>query len=527
MCAENECFADIVQQDEFTQSRGTLPFILGHDDAGSMVVKDLDDICHILIAGATGTGKSNLVHSILLSLMQKCSPDKCKFLLCDTKIAEFSGYKDSRYLLAPVAADTWKISAYLQWCVTEMTRRLKTFSEDHSRTLAAYNDTVWENFADLPYIIVVLDDVSQIVADKENVNAIHRLLQNGRSAGIYLLMVAQSPSSKGMRQIVNMLTPARAVFNLFSADDEKLLLGSSKNKTITTIGEMTFSENSTQKRQNIRCYQVSNSDISSIVSKTIDLSVPSTVDFHDILPEPAPEPESTFQTKEEAPEYDEMLPQAVDVVLETGQASVSVLQRRLKLGYARSARIIDQMQKLGYIGPFQGSKTRTIFITQKDWTKQRNVDNYRLDLEIIDVEDIESPTTDDNSSTGEYCSHEDNAADSVSALASSESDDKDIQTVVMSTKLDNGVKADSITKERTESIVIRAIKKHFLFCGAFLGYHIIFSNFFPIDKDTNTLIAPEWYVWVGIAFSLVITFRSELKKLWKRIQKSQISKFNS
>lgn len=365
MCIESEKFLEVTKKDDFIHATGVLPFILGKDENGQMVIKDLDDVRHLLIAGATGTGKSNLVHSILLSLMAKISPDKCRFIFCDTKIIEFSDYQKSRYSLIAPATDAAKISACLQWSVVEMMRRLKAFSKDQCRSLSAYNDMAWENFGDLPHIVIVIDDVALVAESAETRESIHSLLQTGHRVGIHLIMVTQTPHTKALSQIIRFLAPTRAVFNIFSSSDEKLLLDSAKNQSETDVGEMVFFELVPHKKQRIKCYQVYDNDLIAITDASVDLSAPHrNLLFND---PPSSEPESPSQAEGDFPYDDEMLPQAVDVVLETGQVSVSVLQRRLKLGYARAIRIIDEMEEKGFIGPFQGSKPRSILITRDEW----------------------------------------------------------------------------------------------------------------------------------------------------------------
>lgn len=491
MCAENECFADIVQQEEFKRSHGTLPFILGSDDEGAMVVKDLDEIRHILIAGATGTGKSNLVHSILLSLMAKISPDKCRFIFCDTKIIEFSDYQKSRYSLIAPATDAAKISACLQWGVAEMMRRLKAFSEDQCRSLSAYNDMAWENFGDLPHIVIVIDDVALVAESAETRESIHSLLQTGHRVGIHLIMVTQAPHTKALSQIIRFLTPTRAVFNIFSSSDEKLLLDSAKNQSVTDVGEMIFYELVPHKKQRIKCYQIYDNDLIAITSASVDLSAPHrNLLFND---PPSSESESPSQAEGDFPYDDGMLPQAVDVVLETGQASVSVLQRRLKLGYARSATIIDKMEEKGFIGPFQGSKPRSILITRDEWK------NHPLNPSP-------SPAT------------ESDIVESEAVIDMQLPDMLEIpQTDEKILKSEHEVSLRTSARSQPKNVVIWLLKKHFIFYGIFIAYHIIFSNFFPVDEATNTLMAPDWYVWVGLALACVITFGKEIYKRYKTI----------
>lgn len=487
MYIESENFLEVTKKDEFVHASGVLPFILGKDEAGQIVIKDLDEVQHLLIAGATGAGKSNLVHSILLSLMTKVSPDKCSFIFCDTKIIEFSDYQKSRYSLIEPATDTTKISACLQWGVAEMMRRLKAFSEDQCRSLSAYNDKAWEGFGDLSHIVIVIDDVAFVAESSETRELIHRLLQAGHRAGIHLIMVTQTPHTNALSQIIKYLTPTRAVFNIFSSNDEKLLLDSSKNQSVTDVGEMIFYELVPHKKQKIRCYQVYDNDLTTITSAFLDLSASRKEFLFNDFPKPEKETDTDHL------HADKMLPASVDIILETGQASVSTLQRRLKLGYARASKIIDQMEEIGFIGPFQGSIPRTILITRDEWTAHPLNPSSSV---IAEPEDLEI---------------EKNVDEPFSNVVETPM----VKEVISKSENNTPHLPDAVPKK--QSLIVWVLKKHIIFYGVFIAYHIVFSNFFPVDEATNTLIAPDWYVWVGLTLAFIITFGKDIYKRCKAV----------
>lgn len=348
-----------------------LPFILGMDSIGHTVMKDLAELPHILIAGATGTGKSTLAHAILLSLIQNTDPDSLKMILCDTKIVEFGRYSSIPHLLVPVITTQEKVHGILQWAQTEILRRFKLMSDSGVRSVDSYNEKASEKAVKpIPRVLMAIDDIAVAINSEETKSTVLSIAKNGRAAGIYIMLITQSPGEKQLAEIVRNAIPARAAFNVFSDLEKRLLLGNSKKMPVMEVGEFLFCKAQSSGKEKIRSYQITDDDIDSILSDVKDRHKDYKIDFiqidtktsHRLLIEP----------DIEELEGDEMLPVAVDVVLETGMASVSMLQRRLKLGYARAARIVDEMEGKGLVGPFQGSKPRAILITKDQWQEIQN-----------------------------------------------------------------------------------------------------------------------------------------------------------
>lgn len=358
MCAQKTAFLKAVESESFTKSIEKIPFILGKDGEGSLVIKDLCKTQHIVIAGATGTGKSTLAHSIILSLINKTSPDNLRFILCDTKLVEFDIYRDDPHLLIPPVTDPAKICGTLSWVESEISRRLKLFSDSSCNNISSFNDFMWENYQNpIPHTLLIIDDASAISETKVENQILQKIAQVGRTVGIHLILITQTPKLSGISKLIRNYIPARAVFNVFTSEEEKMLLGSEKNRFTTDVGEIVFYDVPTRKKEVIKCFPISDYTANTIIEKS-------------------KESFSQFGNKrilEDNDELkgDEMLPAAVDVILETGQASVSMLQRRLKLGYARAARIVDEMEEKGIVGAFQGSKPRAILITKEQWQEMR------------------------------------------------------------------------------------------------------------------------------------------------------------
>lgn len=365
MCNSRSAFLEALQGNSYTAvSAVNLPFIIGTDRNGCAVIKDFNALSHLLIAGATGTGKSTLAHAILLSLIKKSGPDDLRILLCDTKMVEFGGYRDIPHLLAPTIFEPNQIEKGISWALAEMNRRLRDLYDIGCRSFDSYNDALFEQSKPrLPHILLVIDDVASAVINNQAWDDLRQLAQNGRSAGIHLLLITQTPSEKRLSDIIKSSIPARAVFNIFSNSDEKLLLGAAKNTFLSDIGEIVFFTMPDMSREKICCYPVSDNDISAVVADTKERYIDNVCPYQISLGPP----KKDTPLDSPNPEGDEMLPIAVDVVLETGQASVSILQRRLMLGYARAARIIDEMEEKGIVGPFQGSRPRAILITKEQW----------------------------------------------------------------------------------------------------------------------------------------------------------------
>lgn len=372
---------------------GDIPFVIGADSNDDPVVKNFSTLPHLLIAGTTGTGKSTLAHGILLSSICNVNPDDLWILLCDTKIVEFSAYRDLPHLLCPPISDPSRISSAFAWVLNELNQRLRLIATAHCRSIETYNThCTATGTPTLPRILLVIDDVTEAVTCKETWNTLRQLAQNSRAAGIHLLLITQNPGNKDLTDIIKSSIPGRAVFNVFSSTDEKLLLGTSKNSYLSDVGEIIFCIMPGKSKERIRCYQITDHDISTTVSK-VSQRYRDHCPHDPILLDP---PNQNEQSVTPILQGDEMFPAAVDIVLETGIASVSMLQRRLKLGYARTARIVDEMEEKGIVGPFRGSMPRAILITKEQWKERKFSGSSQMAIDDLPFDEVDSAPDDDS-----------------------------------------------------------------------------------------------------------------------------------
>lgn len=393
-------FQGALQAPEYTNHTSDLAFIVGTDANGDLLVADLRELSHLVIAGATGTGKSTLAHQIILSIAQRSSPERVRLMLCDTKMLEFAKYAGLPHLLLPLTTDGARICSTIKWVASEVGRRLAELSRTGHRSIDSYNLAAPSQ--QLPYLVIVVDDISTLALDGDTSDAVSRIVPNGRPAGVHLIMVTQSPSSKPLSGLIKTAIPGRAVFSVMTQSDERLLLGAALKKPISEAGTMVFYNVPTHLKRVVDSYHVSDGDISATVQHAAKqyTAPPYSEDAlksieRDLMPPDYDYPDYESSDPEpwtEELDGDEMLPFAVDVILETGQASVSMLQRRLKLGYARASRIVDEMEGKGIVGPFQGSKPRAILITPAQWAEMReDILSGGADLSAGNHETVDTP----------------------------------------------------------------------------------------------------------------------------------------
>ena len=338
-------------QDAFSQTTA-LEFPLGADKSGSLVKADLTEINHLLVSGTIGSGKSVFIDSMLLTLTTHNSPEKLRLLLCDTKGTEFLPYSTSGHLLIPVCTDAHKIAAVLQWVQTEIQNRLRIFAETKVRNISSYNGLAWEAFGnELPHIIIVVDDLSTVVNQcPESVSPIKQVLSAGRTAGIHLIAVTQTPMVKNTKDITSLFF-SKVVFQSASTAELRHMTGQRNPMRLIHTGDALFCSGTL------------------IPVKAI---MPNTKDFECLTLADGTQYDATIinaicPSPPDKNDYDALLPNAIEIVVETGMASVSMLQRRLELGYSRAAHLVDQMEEKGIVGPFEGSMPRKVLITKEQW----------------------------------------------------------------------------------------------------------------------------------------------------------------
>ena len=371
---------EVVDSPEFARAKSKSSFSVGKDIGGNCIVGNIAKMPHMLIAGTTGSGKSVCMNSIIISLLYKAGPEDVKLIMVDPKMVELGIYNGIPHLLIPVVTDPKKAAGSLQWAVTEMLRRYKLMSDVGVRDLESYNSIMLseEDGQKLPQIIVIIDELADLmlVAAKEVEDSICRIAQMGRAAGMHLIIATQRPSADVITGLMKANIPSRIAFSVASAMESRIILDTQGAEKLVGKGDMLYAPIGCGKPLRVQGCFVTDSEVEAVAGFVKEHYL---ADYNQQVLEEiekkaqqtgksgkgasAPDPEPTDAELE----GDEMLPAAVDVILETGQASVSLLQRRLKLGYARAARIVDEMEEKGIVGPFQGSKPRAILITKEEW----------------------------------------------------------------------------------------------------------------------------------------------------------------
>ncbi len=370
---------EVIESREFTQHKSSVAFAVGKDIAGNNIVGNIAKLPHVLIAGTTGSGKSVCTNSLIVSMLYKSTPDEVRFIMVDPKMVELAPYNGIPHLLIPVVTDPKKAAGALQWAVYEMMKRYKLFSEHNVKDLTGYNalTATDETLKKLPSVVVVIDELADLmlVAAKEVEESICRVAQMGRAAGMHLVIATQRPSADVITGLMKANIPSRIAFAVASSLESRIILDTTGAEKLVGRGDMLYAPLGEGKPRRVQGCFISAEEIDRVVSfvkangeAQYDESVISKIEENVAEKEKggkgapsgaAPEPV--------ADEGDELLPAAIDVVMETGQASVSMLQRRLKLGYSRAARIVDEMEMRGIVGPFEGSKPRQLLITREKW----------------------------------------------------------------------------------------------------------------------------------------------------------------
>ncbi len=387
---------EVIDSNEFNRATSRSSFAVGKDISGNCIVGNIAKLPHMLIAGTTGSGKSVCMNSIIISLLYKASPEDVKLIMVDPKMVELGIYNGIPHLLIPVVTDPKKAAGSLQWAVTEMMRRYKAMSDAGVRDLESYNSIVEaeEEGTKLPQVVVIIDELADLmlVAAKEVEESICRIAQMGRAAGIHLIIATQRPSADVITGLMKANIPSRIAFAVASAMESRIILDTQGAEKLVGRGDMLYAPIGAGKPLRVQGCFVSDGEVESVATYVKD-NFNTTYDqqvMEEIERKAAqagsgkaatvsdPEPSAAEM------DGDELLPAAVDVILETGQSSVSMLQRRLKLGYARAARIVDEMEEKGIVGPFQGSKPRAILVTKETWEAMKSGAPAQMNFEDLD-----------------------------------------------------------------------------------------------------------------------------------------------
>lgn len=354
--------AELLEKPEFTQS-GKLTVALGKAISGSAIVADLGKMPHLLIAGATGSGKSVCVNTLITSILFKATPEEVKLLMVDPKMVELANYNGIPHLISPVVTNAKKAAGALRWAVREMENRYELFSQAGVRDISRYNqmfttNTAGEGQKPLPYIVIIIDELADLmmVAPADVEDAICRLAQMARAAGMHLVVATQRPSVDVITGLIKANIPSRISFAVSSQVDSRTILDVGGAEKLLGKGDMLFNPVGAAKPIRVQGAYLSDQEVENLVDFLKKQGEP---EFDENVT--AEEPES--QKEAEDVIEDELLPVGVKILIESGTASISMLQRRLKIGYARAARLIDMMEQRGIVGGYEGSKPRAILMT--------------------------------------------------------------------------------------------------------------------------------------------------------------------
>jgi len=353
---------DVLKDGKFQNSKSKLMLALGKEISGIPMIADLADMPHLLIAGTTGSGKTVCVNTIIMSMLYHSSPDEVKFLMVDPKMVELVQYNDIPHMLCPAVTDHKKVSAALNWVVGEMQNRYVTLQKAGARNIQGYNSQNPDT--KLPYIVIVIDELADLmqVSAKTIESAITRLAQLSRAVGIHLILATQRPSVDVITGVIKANFPARISFKVASKVDSRTVLDMNGAETLLGKGDLLFIKPGDAKPARGQCSFVSDEEVKRVIDfiKTQQQPV-----YNEAILKQQPGASAA-----EDGDGDELYDEAVRTVMETNQASVSILQRRMRLGYTRAARLIDLMERNGIVGPYCGSKARDIVVDREEWFLQ-------------------------------------------------------------------------------------------------------------------------------------------------------------
>ncbi len=398
---------ELIDSEPFKKADSKLTCVLGKDISGEIVSTDLAKMPHLLIAGTTGSGKSVCVNSILMSILFKATPDQVKFVLIDPKMVEFSKYKGLPHLLVPVVSDAKKAAGALNWAVTEMMQRYRLFSEYDCKEIHSYNRLIdanlkfiEENSTDeeevcmevsglpvpkekLPQIVIAIDELADLMmaAPKEVEDAICRLAQMARAAGMHLVIATQRPSVNVITGVIKANIPSRIALKVSSQVDSRTILDFGGAENLIGRGDMLFAPVGVSKPIRVQGCFATDEEIEGVTDfiknqNKAQYNEDIEEQIRRITAEDLDNKTKGGGEEEGELQVDAKMEEAIKCVIDAGQASTSLLQRRLKVGYARAGRMIDDMEQMGIVGPHQGAKPRDVLITYQDWLERTNrIDN--------------------------------------------------------------------------------------------------------------------------------------------------------
>ncbi|MDE5917365.1 MAG: DNA translocase FtsK, partial [Oscillospiraceae bacterium] len=369
---------EIIESREFREAKSKLSFAVGKDIAGNIITGDISKMPHMIIAGTTGSGKSVCTNSIIMSILFRANPDEVKLILIDPKMVEFTTYNGIPHLLIPVVTDPRQAAGALNWGVQEMLRRYKLFADNNVRDLGGYNElAAQKRLEKLPQIVIAIDEFSDLMmaASKEVEDSVCRLAQMARAAGMHLIIATQRPTTDVITGLIKANIPSRIALSVQSQVDSRTILDTQGAEKLLGYGDMLYYPNGMQKPLRVQGCFCSTKEVEGVVDF---IKKESETEYNTDIIEavehsmPAEKNEKFSESAESSGDGDDvMIERAIDVVVEMGQASTSSLQRKLKLGYARAARIIDELEEMGVVGPYEGAKPRKVLMSKQQWSERR------------------------------------------------------------------------------------------------------------------------------------------------------------
>ncbi len=388
---------ECIETQEFSKSSSKIAFALGKDISGRTITADIAKMPHLLIAGSTGSGKSVCINTIILSIMYKASPDEVKLLMIDPKVVELRVYNGIPHLVSPVVTDPKKAANALNWAVSEMTRRYKVFADCGVRNIKGYNQMASKDdtLKPMEQIVIIIDELADLMmaAPNEVEDAIQRLAQLARAAGMHLVVATQRPSVNVITGVIKANIPSRIAFAVSSQIDSRTILDVSGAEKLLGKGDMLYHPTGAPKSTRVQGSFVSDEDVERVVEFVKNNS--SQVEYNEEAIEfIKKEPENKkgkAEPEDEEDIWDVRLPEAVEIVMQMGSASTSMLQRKMGVGYARAARMVDQLEQQGVVGPPDGSKPRELLMTRQQYLEMMS---YNQSVQSSMDEIIEEPEED-------------------------------------------------------------------------------------------------------------------------------------
>lgn len=383
---------EIIETPVYRNAKSKLNVALGKDITGNTICADIAKMPHLLIAGTTGSGKSVCLNSMIVSILYNSNPDEVKLLMIDPKQVEFTIYNGIPHLLVPVVSDPRKAAGALGWAVTEMLQRYKMFSENSVRDIKGFNKLAEtsETLTPMPHIVIFIDELSDLMmaAPNEVEDSICRLAQMARAAGMHLVIATQRPSVNVITGIIKANIPSRIALSVSSQVDSRTIIDTAGAEKLLGNGDMLFSPVGVSKPVRVQGCYLSDEEVESVVKyiktqgeeKKYDEEVMKEIERQAVI-EKKPSSLTSSSDGDSGDGGDEMIPKAIEVVVEAQMASTTLLQRKLKLGYARAARIIDELEQRQIVGPFEGNKPREVLISKQQWMEMNALGNASAPIE--------------------------------------------------------------------------------------------------------------------------------------------------